>query len=138
MRASQPTLGIGKEKDLSFHLEEWVELMVMVVGTQMEMEVPMTKAIAHMAIEGQMGMETHQSMETHRGKDIPKEGEEVQMVMGDLMEMGIPQVEEEDLSEKMGIQMEEMEVLTLMIVEMGMILHPHQIPDCMKKKAKET
>ena len=49
-------------------------------------------------------------------------------VMGDLMGMGIPQIEEEDLPEKMGIQMEEMEVLTLIIVRMGMILHPHQIP----------
>ena len=35
--------------------------------------------------------------------------------------------EEEDLLEKMEIQMEEMEFLTLMIVGMGMILHPQQI-----------
>ena len=69
-------------------------------------------------------------METHRGKDTPKEGEEVQMVMGDPMGMEIPQIEEGDLPEKMGIQMEEMEVLTLMIVGMGMTLHPHQTPHC--------
>ena len=43
--------------------------------------------------------------------------------------MGVPQIEEEDLPEKMEIQMEEMEVLTLMIVGMGMI-HPHQTPPC--------
>ena len=52
------------------------------------------------------------------------------MVMGKLMGMGIPQIGEEDLPEEMGIQMEEMEALTLMIVGMGMILHPHQIPHC--------
>ena len=73
-------------------------------------------------------------MEIHRGKDTPKEGEEVQMVMGDPMGIGIPQIEEEDLPEKMGIQMEEMEVLTLMVVGMGMILHPHQIPHCLEEE----
>ena len=66
----------------------------------MEMEVPMDVVAAHMVIVDQMGMETRQSMETHRGKDNPKEWEEVQMVMGNLMGMGIPQIEEEDLPEK--------------------------------------
>ena len=49
-------------------------------------------------------------------------------VMGNPMGMGVPQIEEKDLPEEMGIQMGEIEVLTLMIVEMGMILHPHQTP----------
>ena len=100
------------------------------MGTQMEMEVPMDMVAAHMVIVDQMGMETPQSMETHRGKDTPKEGGEVQMVIGNPMGMGVPQIEEEDLPEKMGIQMGEMEVLTLMIVGMRMILHPHQTPHC--------
>ena len=100
------------------------------MGTQAEMEVPMGMVAAHMEMVDQMGIETSQSIETHRGKGTPREGEEVQIVMGDLMEMGIPQIEEGDLPEKMGIQMEEMEVLTLMIVGMGMILHPHQTPQC--------
>ena len=50
--------------------------------------------------------------------------------MGNPMGMGVPQIEEEDLPNEMGIQMEEMEVLTLIIVGMGMILHPHQTPHC--------
>ena len=36
--------------------------------TQVEMEVPMAMAVAHMKMEDQVGMETHQ------GKDTPKEG----------------------------------------------------------------
>ena len=51
-----------------------------------------------------------------------------QMKIEDLVGIEIPQTgEEEDLLEKMEIQTEEMEVLTLMIVGMGMILHPQQI-----------
>ena len=50
VRARQPTLGIGEIKDL----------MVMVVGTQMEMEVPMDMVVTHMEIVDQMGMETPQ------------------------------------------------------------------------------
>ena len=69
-------------------------------------------------------------METYKRKETPKEGEEVQVVMGDLVGVGTPQIEEEDLPEKMEIQIEEMEVLTLMIVGKGMILHPHQTPHC--------
>ena len=54
-----------------------------------------------------------------------------QMRMEDLVGMATLQIgEEEDLLERMEIQMEEMEVLTLMIVGMGMILHPHQTPHC--------
>ena len=45
-------------------------------------------------------------------------------------ENGDPQIEEQDLPEKMGTHMDGMEVLTLMIVGMGMILHPHQTPHC--------
>ena len=105
-----------------------MDLILMVVGTQMEMEVPMDMVVAYMVIVDQMEMETPHSMETLRGKDTPKEGEEVQMVMGNAMGMGVLQIEEEDFPEEMGIQMEEMEVLTLMIVGMGMMLHPHQTP----------
>ena len=51
-----------------------------------------------------------------------------QIKMEDLEGIEIFQIgEEEDLLEKMGIQVEEMEVLTLMIVGMEMILHPRQI-----------
>ena len=51
-----------------------------------------------------------------------------QMKMEELVGIEIPQTgEEEGLLEKMEIQMEEMEVLTLMIVGMGMILHPQQV-----------
>ena len=51
-----------------------------------------------------------------------------QMKMEDLVGIETLQIgEEEGLLEKMEIQMEEMEVLTLMIVGMGMILHPQQI-----------
>ena len=57
-----------------------------------------------------------------------QEGEEVQMVMGDLVGMGTPQIKEEDLLEKMGTQMEEMEVQTLITVGMEVILHPQQTP----------
>ena len=46
------------------------------------------------------------------------------------MGVGTPQIEEEDLPGKMGTQMEEMGVQTLMIVGMEMILHPHQTPHC--------
>ena len=49
-----------KEKGLTFHLEEWVDPMVMVVGTQMEMEVPMDLVVAHMEIVDQKGIETSQ------------------------------------------------------------------------------
>ena len=101
----------------------------------MEMEVPMNMEVTHMEIVDQMGMETPQSLETHRGKDTPKEGKEVKMVIGDLMEMETPQIEKEDLPENMGIQMEQMEVLTLMIVVMGMILHPQQVPHCPEEKS---
>ena len=59
------------------------------MGTQMKMEVPMDMVTAHMVIVDQMGMETPQSMETLRGKDTPKEGEEVQMVMGNPKGMGV-------------------------------------------------
>ena len=59
---------------------------------------PMTMAIAQMRMEDLVGMET---LQTGEG---------------------------EDLLEKMEIQMEEMEVLTLMIMGMGMILHSHQTP----------
>ena len=44
-------------------------------------------------------------METHERKKTSKKGEEVQMMKGDLIKVGIPQIEEEDLPEKMGIQM---------------------------------
>ena len=84
------------------------------MGTQMKMEVPMDMVVAHMVIVDQMEMETAQSMETLRGKDTPKEGEEVQMVAENPMGMGVTQIEEKDLPEEMGIQMEEMEVLTLL------------------------
>ena len=51
-----------------------------------------------------------------------------QMKMEDLVEIETPQIGEgEGLLEKMEIQMEEMEVLTLMIVGMGMIPHPQQV-----------
>ena len=48
--------------------------------------------------------------------------------MEDLVALETLQIgEQEDLLEKMEIQMEEMEVLTLMTVGMEMILHPQQI-----------
>ena len=93
-------------KGPTFHLEQWVDLVVMVMGTQMEMEAPMAMTVAHMEMGDQMGMETLQSMEIPRRKETPKEGEEVQVVMGNLVGVETPQLEEEDLSEKMGIQME--------------------------------
>ena len=60
VRASQPALGIGERKGPNIPPIEWVNLIVMVVGIQMEMEVPMAMAVAHMEIEDQMGMETPQ------------------------------------------------------------------------------
>ena len=107
------------------------------MGTQMEIEVPMDMVAAHMVIVNQMGMETPQSMETLRGKDTPKEGEEVQIVTGNPIGMEVLQIEEEDIPEKMAIQMEEIEVLTLMIVGMRMILHPHQILHCPEEEGIE-
>ena len=54
-----------------------------------------------------------------------------QMRMEDLVAMETLQTGEgEDLLERIEIQMEEVEVLTLMTVGMGMILHPHQLPSC--------
>ena len=51
-----------------------------------------------------------------------------QMRMADLVGMEILQIgEEEDLQERMEIQIEEMEVLTLMTVGMEMTPHPQQI-----------
>ena len=61
------------------------------------MGTPMTMAIAQIRMEDLVGMET--------------------------LQIG----EEEDLLEGMEIQMEEVEVLTLMTVGMEMILHPQQI-----------
>ena len=46
--------------------------MLMVMGTQIEMEVPMDMVTAHIVIVDHMGMGTPQSMETLRGKDTPK------------------------------------------------------------------
>ena len=66
------------------------------MGPRVEMGTPMTMAIARMRMEDLVGMET--------------------------LQIG----EGEDLLERMEIQREEMEVLTLMIVGMGMILHSHQ------------
>ena len=54
------------------------------------MEVPMDMVTAHMVIVDQMGIGTPQSMETLRGKDTPKEGEEVQMVDGESNGNGGP------------------------------------------------
>ena len=94
---SQPMLRMSREERTSIPPEKWVDLMVMTMGPQVEMGTPMTMAI------GQLRME-------------------------DLVEMETLQIgEQEDLLEKMEIQMEEMEVLTLMIVGMGIILHPQQI-----------
>ena len=67
------------------------------MGPQMGMGTPMTMVIAQIRMEGLVEMETLQIEE------------------------------EEDLLERMEIQMEEMEVLTLMTVGMEMILHPQQI-----------
>ena len=67
------------------------------MGPKIKMGTPMTMAIAQMKMEDLVRIET--------------------------LQIG----EEEDLLEKMVIQMEEMEVLTLMTVGMGMILHPQQI-----------
>ena len=67
------------------------------MGPQIEMGTPVTMAIDWLRMEDLVGMETLQTGE------------------------------EEDLLEKMGIQMEEMEVLTLMTVGTEMILHPQQI-----------
>ena len=50
-----------------------------------------------------------------------------QIRMEDLVEMETLQIGEEDDLERMEIQMEEMEVLTLITVGMEMILHPQQI-----------
>ena len=66
----------------------------------MEMEVPMDMVVAHMVIVDQMEMETPQTMEILRGKVTPKEGAEVQMVMGNPMGMGIPQIGEKNLPEE--------------------------------------
>ena len=61
-----------------------------------------------------------------------------QMRIKDLVEMETLQIGEgEDLLERMEIQMEEMEVLTLMIVGMGMILHPHQTPHCSEEDIED-
>ena len=68
------------------------------------------------------------------GERNPQGGEEVQVEMGDLVGVGTPQIEEENLPEKMGIQVEGMGVQTLMIVGMEMILHPHQTPHCPKEE----
>ena len=75
-------------------------------------------------------------METHKRKETPKEGEEVHEVMGDPVGVGTPQIEEEDLPERMGIQMKEMGVQTL-IVGMEMVLHPHQTPHCLEEEGME-
>ena len=72
--------------------------MVMTMGPQMEVGTPMTMAIAQIRMEDLVGME--------------------------ILQIG----EQEDLLERVEIQMEEMEVLTLMTVGMEMILHPQQIP----------
>ena len=47
---------------------------------------------------------------------------------GESNGIGDPPDRRKELPEQIGIQMEEMEVLTLMIVGIGMILHPHQTP----------
>ena len=73
--------------------------MVMTMEPQIEMGTPVTMAIGQLRMEDLVGMETPP-----------------------------PQIgEEEDLLEAMEIQMEEMEVLTLMTVGMEMIFHPQQI-----------
>ena len=72
--------------------------MVMVVGTQMEMEVPMAMVVVHMEEGREKEMETPQWRETHERKEILREGEEIQMEMGDLVGMETLQIgEEEDL-----------------------------------------
>ena len=52
------------------------------------------------------------------------------MRMEDLVGIETLQIGEGGLLERIEIQMEKMEVLTLMIVGMGMILHPHQTSHC--------
>ena len=94
---SQPMLRMSREERPNIPPERMVGLMVMTMGPQIKMGTPMTMAIAQMKIEDLVGIETLQIEE------------------------------EEDLLERMEIQMEEMEVLTLMTVEMEMILHPQQI-----------
>ena len=78
------------------------------MGLQIEMGIPITMAIAQMRIEDLVGMET--------------------------LQIG----EKEDLLEKMEIQMEEMEVLSLMTVGMEMILHPQQILTLLQEEGIEN
>ena len=66
-------------------------------------------------------------MGNHQVKGLPKGEEEVPMVVGDPMRMRTHQIEEEDLPEGMGIQVEEEEIQTLMIVGMRIVPHPYQI-----------
>ena len=93
----QPLLRMDREERSNIPPERMVDLMVMTMGLQIEMGTPVTMTIDQLRMEDLLGMET--------------------------LQIG----EQEDLLEKMEIQMEEMEVLTMMTVGMEMILHPQQI-----------